>query len=103
FGLKERRDNTKDLITKEDYYKIREFIKKETITIRKADKSNTFVIMNRSNYQGNLIELLSDTSKFKKITSDPSDGIERDLNRLIPKDKSKSTRFSKITGHYETG
>ena len=39
FGLKERRDFTKDLITKEEYNKIREFNRNDNIIIRKTDKN----------------------------------------------------------------
>ena len=38
------------------------------IVIRRADKSNTFVILNRADYQTKINDLLKDSSKFKKIT-----------------------------------
>ena len=63
FGLKERRDFTKDLITKE-YNKIREFNRNDNIIIRKADKNNTFVIMDKNEYIWQLTHLLSNPSKF---------------------------------------
>ena len=103
FGLKERRDFTKDLITKEEYNKIREFNRNYNIIIRKADKNNTFVIMDKNEYIQQLTHLLSNTSKFQKINSDPTEAIKRKLNSLIAKANKHSTIFSKITGHYEAG
>ena len=77
FGLKERRDFTKDLITKEDYNKIKEFnMGGDNIIIRKADKNNTFVKMDKNEYIQQLTYLLSNTSKFQKINSDPTEAIK---------------------------
>ena len=103
FGLKERRDFTKDLITKEEYNKIREFIRNDNIIIRKADKNNTFVIMDKNEYIRQLTHLLSNPSKFQRINSDPTEAIKRKLNSLIAKGNKNSTIFSKITGHFEPG
>ena len=102
FGLKERRDFTKDLITKEDYNKIKEFNRND-IFIRKADKNNTFVKMDKNEYIQQLTYLLSNTSKFQKFNSDPTEAIKRKLNSLIAKANKHSTIFSEITGHYEAG
>ena len=52
YGLKTSKDFSKDLITKEQYKKIKEFIIRDDIIFRKADKSNTFVIMNKHVYKG---------------------------------------------------
>ena len=103
FGLKERRDFTKDLITKEEYNKIREFNKNDNIIIRKADKNNTFVIMDKNEYIRQLTHLLSNPSKFQRINSDPTEAIKRKLNSLIAKANKNSIIFSKITEHFEAG
>ena len=103
FGLKERRDFTKDLITKEEYNKIREFNRNDNIIIRKADKNNTFVIMDKNEYIRQLTHLLSNPSKLQRINSDPTKSIKRKLNSLIAKANTNSTIFSKITGHFEPG
>ena len=44
--------------------------------------------------------LLSNTSKFQRINSDPTETTKRKINRLTPKANKYSTIFSKITGHY---
>ena len=46
-------------------------MKNKEIIIQKADKSNTFVIMNRLDYTKKIQSILSDETKFKKINSDP--------------------------------
>ena len=77
FGLKERRDFTKDLITKEEYNRIREFNRNNNIIIRKAEKKyNTFVIMDKNEYIQQLTHLLSNTSKYQIINSDPTEAIK---------------------------
>ena len=103
FGLKERRDFTKDLITKEEYNKIREFNRNDNTIIRKADKNNKFVIMDKNEYIQQLTHLLSNPSKFQRINSDPTEAIKRKLNSLIAIANKSSTIFSKITGHFEAG
>ena len=85
FGLRERKDYSKDLITKEEHGEIKRFKENTNITIRKSDKSNIFVILEKSNYDEKLSSIISDTSKFKKITKDPTDEIKTKINREIEK------------------
>ena len=50
FGLRNIRDYGRDVLTKEQHSLIKEFNNNENIIVRKADKSNTFVIMNKEDY-----------------------------------------------------
>ena len=59
--------------------------------------------MDKNEYTQQLTHLLSNTSKFQKINSDPTEAIKRKLNSLIAKANNHSTIFSKKTGHYEAG
>ena len=93
----------KDLITKEEYSKIREFNRNDNIIIRKTNKNNTSVIMDKNEYIQQLTHLLSKTSKFQRINFDQTEAIERKFNCLIAKADKNSIIFSKITGHYEAG
>jgi archaellum component FlaF (FlaF/FlaG flagellin family) len=63
-GLHKTHDYNKDILTKEQLDRIKLFKENKNIIIRKADKSNTFVIMNRDNYEGKLNAILSDANKF---------------------------------------
>ena len=56
-----------DLLTKEQYKSIKEFRDNNDITIRKADKSNIFVILNREAYINKVNSILKDESKFRKF------------------------------------
>ena len=103
FGLKERKDYSKDLLTKDQYRKVRIFKENPEIIIRKADKNNTFVIMNKNEYNHQIDLLLSDVTKFKKIKSDPSNCIKTKLNKLISEANKPSTIMQKIDGHHEPG
>ena len=59
--------------------------------------------MDRNEYIQQLTHLLSNTSKFQRMNSDPTEPIKRKLNCLIGKANKNSTIFAKITGHYEAG
>ena len=72
-------------------------------SIQKADKNNTFVVMDKNEYIQQLTHLLSNPSKFQRINSDPTEAIKRKLNSLIAIANKNSTIFSKITGHFEAG
>ena len=54
-----------------------------TIVIRKADKSNMYVIMDRGEYDQKLREILSDESKFEKITRNPVDELKKKAYKII--------------------
>jgi hypothetical protein len=61
-GLRNVIDHNKDILTKEQYQKLKTFRSNNEIVIRKADKSNTFVIMNRLEYCNKINEILEDGS-----------------------------------------
>ena len=104
FDLKERQNHSKDLLTKEQYEKIKDFKNNPNIIIRKADKSNTFVIMDKTDYNDKIDHLLSDESKFRKIDEDPTNDIKTELNKLITTVNTKSEqKITKIFGHFEPG
>ena len=72
FGMKERKDYSKGIINREQYVKIKEFTANKEIITRKADKSNTFVVMNRDDYHSKIEDILSDTTKLKKNRKRPN-------------------------------
>ena len=55
------------------------------IIVRKADKSNVFVIMNKNEYKQKLYLILSDTQNLKKITHNPINELKIEANKLIKK------------------
>ena len=72
FRLKERPNFNKDLITKEQYTKLKELRNNNTIVLREADKNNTFVILNSKDYKKKLHGLISDPIKLRKLTMIPA-------------------------------
>ena len=94
----------KDILTREQYKKIREFNDNPSIVTRKADKSNIYVILNADSYKDQLDMILSDSSKFEKILSDPTDSIKSRLNILIKEaNKFEDMKFKKREGQYSPG
>ena len=56
------------------------------IVIRKADKSNAYVIVNRNDYQDKLDQLISDESKFTHITRNPINALKKERERERERD-----------------
>ena len=51
--------------------------------MEKADKFNTLVIMNTSNYHRKIQEILNDTDKLMFFKKDPTEQLETKINSLI--------------------
>ena len=105
FGMKRISNFHKDLLTKEQYKKVKEFNQNENIITRKADKSNVFVILDKDYYVNQINQLLSDETKFRKINKDPTDELKRELNKHIDEvnSHSKQIKITKREGKYEPG
>ena len=58
-------------MTKEEMQVLRDLSSREHIIIQKADKRNSIVILNKSDYVKKMKEILSDISKFKKLNVKP--------------------------------
>ena len=58
FGTKRVLDRTHDIITKDQYRKIKEFRSDPRIVIRKSDKGNNFVILNKQYYDEQMDEIV---------------------------------------------
>lgn len=103
FGLRNRVDHSRDLLSKEQYAAIREFVNKPDIIIRKADKSNVFVIMDTTYYQEKIAEILGDESKFMKIENDPTVELKRKLNKHIGivNAVNDDIKLTKLVGHFD--
>ena len=53
------------------------------IIVRKADKSNIFVILDRQEYRAKLDNIISDTTKFQRISRNPINSLKIEVNKLI--------------------
>ena len=75
------------------------------IVLRKADKSNLIVILNKQEYIEKLKNIVGDESKFKKITRNPAEEIKKELNNIIKKTNNECGEeiFKTIIGDYRPG
>ena len=63
-----------------------------TIKICKADKGNVTVILNVTDYDDKITEILSDTSAYKELKRDPTSVIERKMNKLLTEGEETMSR-----------
>jgi hypothetical protein len=102
FGMKNNTDYEKDVLTREQHEKIKKLRDNKDIVIRKADKSNIFVIINKEDYSKSLEELISDRSKFVKLTEDPTENIKKKINKIIEKLEG-DLKLKKLIGQFQVG
>ena len=69
---------------------LRNLRKDKGIVIKKPDKGNRVVILDRKLYNNAIEEIISDTSKFEKLNEDPTLKREASLQRFLRKLKQKS-------------
>ena len=62
--------NTDKNLSKEEQFALSTLIKNKDLVIQKADKGNTVVILNKKDYNLKMKKILSDTSKFHKLSID---------------------------------
>ena len=106
FGMKNMQHHqVGDVLSREQHAKIKQFRNREDIIVRKADKSNTFVIMNLEDYKNKVSSVLNDERKFKRLNKDPTNDIKKALNVLITSINGKmgAIKISKIVGHFTPG
>ncbi|XP_064093827.1 uncharacterized protein LOC135206336 [Macrobrachium nipponense] len=79
--------------------------KREDITVRRADKTATFVFISTSEYFEKLDAILSDVSKFERLTKNLMEDIKRDANRVITavNTATNTTHLPPIQGDYSLG
>ena len=105
FGMKSNIDHNKDLLTKDEYRAVKEFCCNPDIVVRKADKSNRIVILDKTEYFDKLNAIVNDVRKFKILNKDPTEDLKRKLNQLLVAINltTDDVKFSKLVGHYEPG
>lgn len=104
-GHKNRSCRRKSLLSREHRDAITELKNNKDISIRKADKTNNYVLLDKSIYTEKLDQILRDTTKFEKITSDPTLKLKTKLNKLISTANSAvdCTHFNKLEGDFSPG
>ena len=84
---------------------MKDFNKNKDIFVRKADKSNVFVVLDREYYTNAINNILSDETKFQRIDKDPTESLKKRLNGLITQINisNNTTKMSKLVSHFEPG
>ena len=69
----------RDILSKNECNLLKEMRSNEEITIKKADTSNTVVIMNTYDYHNKIKNILNDSTKFKILKKDPTEKLKEKL------------------------
>ena len=77
-------------ITPDEHKALKDLSSRKDIIIQKADKGNSVVVLNKSDYIKRMTEILSDIDKFKKLNVKPG----KELNLLL-KHEDKLVSFLK--------
>ena len=104
-GTKHRNTSYKSVLTPNLRKVAKNLQSNEDIVVRKADKSATYVLLNKVEYLNKINTLLCDGTKFELITRDPTNNIKSKANKLIEtlNATANSLNISKIVGDYQPG
>ena len=104
-GTKHRNTKTKTIITPELRTAATNLKNNEDISIRKADKSATYVILNREDYLSKIDTILADETKFKIVHKNPINDVKRRVNKLVETQNAmqESLKLPKIVGDFQPG
>ncbi|XP_076036939.1 uncharacterized protein LOC143022555 [Oratosquilla oratoria] len=104
-STKHRGYGKSSLLTAELRLAAKELRENKDIVIRRADKSDLFVILNRSDYIEKVESILQDTSKFVRVNRNPIDDIRKRVTKLIDFSNAliDGVKFAQRQGHYEPG
>ena len=67
-------------LSKEQHFALKNLIKNKDLVIQKADKGNNVVILNKNDYNLDMKKILSDTSKFQKLSIDKNKVLNHIVN-----------------------
>ena len=106
-STRQRSKDGSKLLSKEIMDVMKELKERNDIIIRKADKSNIFVILNKNDYIDKINDILKDETKFQKVDRDTTAKLKADVNRLIEISNYTNTsdvdKLNKIIGEFEPG
>ena len=67
-------------LSKEEHFALKNLVKNKDLIIQEADKGNTVVILNKNDYSLKMKKILSDTSKFQKLSIDKNKVLNHIVN-----------------------
>ena len=75
----------KNILSKDEWKALNDLRSDDSIIITKPDKGNGIVIVSRLDYLNKMKQLLSDNTKFKPLTSNPTKAREESLSSYLRK------------------
>ncbi|KAJ0170974.1 hypothetical protein K1T71_013746 [Dendrolimus kikuchii] len=76
-------------LTRAEYIALKNIRNKPEITVLRADKGNATVVMDTSDYNSKIQDLLSDESTYKKVKTDPTDKVTKQTIAVMKKHSEK--------------
>ena len=67
-------------LSKEEHFALKNLVQNKDLIIQEADKGNTVVILNKNDYNLKMKKILSDTSKFQKLSIDKNKVLNHIVN-----------------------
>ena len=104
-ATKHRDFNKSDLVNPDMLKTAKSLKNHPDIIIHRADKSSIAIVFNKTDYKTKLDNILQDSSKFKRITSNPINLLKITVNKLIATINKKNNNkiLSPIVGEYAPG
>jgi len=80
-------------------------LRENDIIIRRADKTAALVIIPKAEYLHKMDNILSDNTKFKRITRNPTEDIKKRINAVVKSINAiqSAPKLPKLTGEYSLG
>ena len=97
--LKQARPPAKQNLTRGEKKALKDLKSDETIIVTKADKGNSVVVINRTNYQNQVTKMLEDKTVYKRIIDkrrNPTTKTELELEKIL-KDLKRSENLTETT------
>ena len=94
--MKQARPPAKQNLTRGEKTALKDLKSDETVLVTKADKGNSIVVMNRTDYQNQVTKMLEDTMVYKHITDkrrNPTTKTELELEKIL-KDLKRSENLT---------
>ena len=79
-------------ISKEKHVALKSLSANKDLIVQKSDKGNSVVLLNRNDYIKRLNEMLSDSSKFKKLNIKPG----KEINFLLQQEDRLTNSLKKV-------
>ena len=104
-GVKHRNPRHQSILTDSLKTAAKSLKNNENIVIRKADKSAVYVIMDKVDYIEKINQILSDPTKFRQISTNPTEQLKCKANKLIDtlNAMKDDLKLPKIIGDFQPG